>query len=180
MFQSPKCPRWNWPSPSRSRTGDARCHAAALQGRRRYQEDRLLCALDLRIPFPGKSGTKDVLVGIAAVFDGHNGAEASDMASRLLLDYFALHLNFLLDATFSSLTTTTRKLIGRLPSNGDHPVIPPLRDEIMQFRDSLPLNFDDSLHLDIIKEALLRAIHDIDATFTKVLRLQLHFSLMVN
>lgn len=172
VFQSPKCPRWNWPSSSssssRSRTGEsARCHTAALQGRRNYQEDRLLCALDLRIPFPGKSGTKDVLVGIAAVFDGHNGAEASDMSSRLLLDYFALHLNFLLDATFSSLTTTTRKLIGRLPSNGDHPVIPPLRDEIMQFRDSLPLNFDDSLHLDIIKEALLRAIHDIDATFTK-------------
>lgn len=37
-----------------------------------------------------------------------------------------------------------------------------------RFRDSLPLNFDDSLHLDIIKEALLRAIHDIDVTFTKV------------
>ncbi|KAL0725229.1 hypothetical protein Bca4012_039828 [Brassica carinata] len=176
VFQSPKCPRWN--RPSRSRTGDARCHTASLQGRRRYQEDRLLCALDLRIPFPGKSGAKDVLVGIAAVFDGHNGAEASDMASRLLLDYFALHINFLLDATFSSMTTTTiRKLIGRrLPSKGDHhPVIQP-RDEIMhlynldlnmQMRDSLPLNFDDSLHLDIIKEALLRAIHDIDATFTK-------------
>ncbi|XP_013692669.1 uncharacterized protein LOC106396741 isoform X2 [Brassica napus] len=176
VFQSPKCPRWNWPSPSRSRTGDARCHAAALQGRRKYQEDRLLCALDLRIPFPGKSGTKDVLVGIAAVFDGHNGAEASDMASRLLLDYFALHINFLLDATFSSMTTTRKLLIGRLPSNADHPVIP-LRDEIMHLynldanmqtrRDSLPLKFDDSLHLDIIKEALLRAIHDIDATFTK-------------
>ncbi|CAN6828695.1 unnamed protein product, partial [Brassica oleracea] len=177
VFQSPKCPRWNWPSPSRSRTGDARCHAAALQGRRKYQEDRLLCALDLRIPFPaGKSGTKDVLVGIAAVFDGHNGAEASDMASRLLLDYFALHINFLLDATFSSMTTTRKLLIGTLPSNADHPVIP-LRDEIMHLynldanmqtrRDSLPLKFDDSLHLDIIKEALLRAIHDIDATFTK-------------
>ncbi|KAL0668200.1 hypothetical protein Bca4012_030904 [Brassica carinata] len=176
VFQSPKCPRWNWPSPSRSRTGDARCHAAALQGRRKYQEDRLLCALDLRIPFPGKSGTKDVLVGIAAVFDGHNGAEASDMASRLLLDYFALHINFLLDATFSSMTTTRKLLIGRLPSNADHPVIP-LRDELMHLynldanmqtrRDSLPLKFDDSLHLDIIKEALLRAIHDIDATFTK-------------
>ncbi|WZY87408.1 hypothetical protein YC2023_044143 [Brassica napus] len=174
VFQSPKCPRWNWPSPSRSRTGDARCHTAALQGRRKYQEDRLLCALDLRIPFPGKSGTKDVLVGIAAVFDGHNGAEASDMASRLLLDYFALHINFLLDATFSSMTTPTKQLIGRLPSNGDHPVIP-LRDEIMhlynldpnmQTRDPLPLKFDDSLHLNIIKEALLRAIHDIDATFT--------------
>ena len=35
-------------------------------------------------------------------------------------------------------------------------------------RDPSPLKFDDSLHLNIIKEALLRAIHDIDATFTKV------------
>ncbi|KAF2566666.1 hypothetical protein F2Q68_00025865 [Brassica cretica] len=156
VFQSPKCPRWNWPSPSRSRTGDARCHAAALQGRRKYQEDRLLCALDLRIPFPGKSGTKDVLVGIAAVFDGHNGAEASDMASRLLLDYFALHINFLLDATFSSMTTTRKLLIGRLPSNADHPVIP-LRDELMHL-----YNLDANMQL-----TLLRAIHDIDATFTK-------------
>ncbi|XP_024013006.1 probable protein phosphatase 2C 51 isoform X2 [Eutrema salsugineum] len=178
VFQSPKCPRWNlqnWGSRSRTRSGGARCHAAAIQGRRKYQEDRLLCALDLRIPFPGKTGTKDVLVGIAAVFDGHNGAEASDMASKLLLDYFALHINFLLDATFSAMT---RKLIGRLPTQGEHSVIPHgvTLDEIihlynldskMQLRDSLPLNFDDSLHLDIMKEALLRAIHDVDATFTK-------------
>ncbi|AEE80468.1 kinase superfamily protein [Arabidopsis thaliana] len=177
VFQSPKCPRWilqNWGSPTHS--GAGRCHTAAIQGRRNYQEDRLLCALDLRIPFPGKTGTpKDVLVGIAAVFDGHNGAEASDMASKLLLDYFALHINFLLDATFSAMT---RKLIGRFPTKGDHSVIlhGVSRDEIMhlynldfqmQFRDSLPLHFDDSLPLDIMKEALLRAIHDIDVTFTK-------------
>nr|AAL24137.1 unknown protein [Arabidopsis thaliana] len=177
VFQSPKCPRWilqNWGSPTHS--GAGRCHTAAIQGRRNYQEDRLLCALDLRIPFPGKTGTpKDVLVGIAAVFDGHNGAEASDMASKLLLDYFALHINFLLDATFSAMT---RKLIGRFPTKGDHSVIlhGVSRDEIMhlynldfqmQFRDSLPLHFDGSLPLDIMKEALLRAIHDIDVTFTK-------------
>lgn len=54
MFQSPKCPRWNlqnWGSPTQS--GAGRCHTAAIKGRRNYQEDRLLCALDLRIPFPG-------------------------------------------------------------------------------------------------------------------------------
>lgn len=60
------------------------------------------------------------MVGIAAVFDGHNGAEASDMASKLLLDYFALHIKFLLDATFSAMT---KKLIGRLPSQEEHGVI---------------------------------------------------------
>ncbi|VVB06715.1 unnamed protein product [Arabis nemorensis] len=167
VFQSPKCPRWNlhnWGSPTHN--GGGRCHTAAIQGRRKYQEDRVLCAFDLRIPFPGKSGTKDVLVGIAAVFDGHNGPEASEMASKLLLDYFALHINFLLDATFSAMT---RKLIGKLPATGEHGVILHglSRDEIMQFQDSLLLKFDDSLHLDIMKDALLRAIHDIDATFTK-------------
>jgi serine/threonine protein phosphatase PrpC len=36
-----------------------------------------------------------------------------------------------------------------------------------RFKFSLPTNFDDSFHLDILKEALLRAIHDIDATFSK-------------
>lgn len=36
-----------------------------------------------------------------AVFDGHNGEEASDMASRLLLEYFLLHTYFLLDSTYA-------------------------------------------------------------------------------
>lgn len=42
-----------------------------------------------------------MLVGIVAVFDGHNGEEASDMASKLLLEYFLLHTYFLLDSTYS-------------------------------------------------------------------------------
>jgi hypothetical protein len=46
-------------------------------------------------------GIKDVVVGIVAVFDGHNGAEASEMASKLLMEYFVLHTYFLLDATYS-------------------------------------------------------------------------------
>ncbi|XP_019093958.1 PREDICTED: probable protein phosphatase 2C 51 isoform X6 [Camelina sativa] len=166
VFQSPKCPRWNW-GPRRTPTTTGLCHTAAIQGRRNYQEDRLLCALDLRIPFPRKSGTKDVSVGIAAVFDGHNGAEASEMASNLLFDYFALHINFLLDATFSAMTS---KSIGRLPTHPDQGLILHgllTHDFKLQFPDSFPLDLDDSLHLDIIKEALLRAIHDIDATFTK-------------
>lgn len=29
------------------------------------------------------------------------------------------------------------------------------------------MDSDDALHLEILKEALLRAIHDIDATFSK-------------
>ena len=56
VFQSPKCPRWklsNYGPDSRTTTTMARCQSAMLQGRRKSQEDRILCALDIRIPFPG-------------------------------------------------------------------------------------------------------------------------------
>lgn len=56
-------------------------------------------------------GIKEVVVGVVAVFDGHNGAEASDMASKLLLEYFVLHTYFLLDSTYS---TVFKRSIGRL------------------------------------------------------------------
>ena len=42
----------------------------------------------------GKKGPKEVRVGVVAVFDGHIGQEASEMASKLLLDYFYLHSVF--------------------------------------------------------------------------------------
>jgi len=35
---------------------------------------------------------KEVDVGVVAIFDGHNGAEACEMASKLFLDYFLLHV----------------------------------------------------------------------------------------
>lgn len=61
----------------------------------------------------GADGIKEVAVGIVAVFDGHNGAEASEMASKLLLEYFALHTYFLLDAAFSVIlkTSSSEKLL---------------------------------------------------------------------
>lgn len=48
----------------------------------------------------GKLGREEIKVGIAAVFDGHNGVEASETASRLLFEYFVLHIYFLLDSMF--------------------------------------------------------------------------------
>ncbi|KAL9357866.1 hypothetical protein Peur_051119 [Populus x canadensis] len=179
VFQSPKCPRWNLPNyDSRPRSTatapSSLCQSAMLQGRRKSQEDRTLCALDFRIPFPGKVGVKEVVVGIVAVFDGHNGAEASEMASKLLLEYFALHTYFLLDATYSFVF---KKSNGRLPNEGEKDVVFQVLNwgeesgqrklNFERFKFSLPTNFDDSFHLDILKEALLRAIHDIDATFSK-------------
>lgn len=51
-------------------------------------------------------------VGLVAVFDGHNGAEASDMASKLLVEYFIVHLYFLLDGRYSAvLKKSSDKLI---------------------------------------------------------------------
>ncbi|OMO77631.1 hypothetical protein CCACVL1_14928 [Corchorus capsularis] len=178
VFQSPKCPRWKLPdhdSGKRDATPTtARCQTAMLQGRRKHMEDRTLCMLDLHIPFPSKMGVKEVTVGIVAVFDGHNGAEASEMASKLLLDYFVLHTYFLLDATFSVVLKTP---IGRLPYMGERDIVFQVLnwDEELgghdlnfeRFKFSVPENLDDSFHLDILKEALLRAIHDIDATFSK-------------
>lgn len=66
--------------------------------------------------FIGPTGITEVTVGIVAVFDGHNGAQASDMASRLLLEYFTLHTYFLLDTTFSVFLGT---YVRRLPSKGE-------------------------------------------------------------
>ncbi|KAA8543285.1 hypothetical protein F0562_021220 [Nyssa sinensis] len=172
VFQSPKCPRWklsNYASGPRTE----RCQSAMHQGRRKSQEDRTFCALDVQIPFPGRAGLTEVMVGMVAVFDGHNGAEASEMASKLLLEYFTLHAYFLLDTTFSIIS---KKSVGRLPNNGEQDIVSEAFnwDELDQhvsdlgrFKLKMSAIFDGSFHLEILKESLLRAIHDIDATFSK-------------
>ena len=65
----------------------------------------------------GRGGIKEVTVGVVAVFDGHNGAEASDMASKLFLEYFVLHTYFLIDASYSAILKTAA---GRLETSVDH------------------------------------------------------------
>ncbi|XP_042518279.1 uncharacterized protein LOC122092049 isoform X3 [Macadamia integrifolia] len=169
VFQSPKCPRWIL-STDGFRRRKVNCESAMLQGRRRSQEDRTLCALDLQIPFPGRTGLQDVTVGIVAVFDGHNGFEASEMASKLLLEYFTLHIYFLLDGIYSSVL---KKSMGRLLHEGelavDFHVLNWDRDLGSSYRSKwvLPEIFDRTFHMEILKESLLRAIHDIDSTFSK-------------
>ncbi|ONH93502.1 hypothetical protein PRUPE_8G235000 [Prunus persica] len=173
VFQSPKCPRWTHSDYASYSRSTSRCQTAMLQGHRKSLEDRTLCALDLRIPFPGKAGVKEVTVGIVAVFDGHNGAEASEMASKLLLEYFVLHTYFLIDASYSAIL---KKGSGSLQTSADHHSIfqrynwDGLLDrhelDLGRFKHSFQANFDDSFHFEILKEALLRAIHDIDAKFS--------------
>ncbi|CAD6253396.1 unnamed protein product [Miscanthus lutarioriparius] len=116
VFQSAHCPRWTLPPHDGQGDGGGKsspmgCHVAADRGRRRSQEDRAVCALGIRIPFVEQMRIKEVDVGVVAIFDGHNGAEASEMASKLFLDYFLLHVYFLLDGIYSMLF---RKSTGKL------------------------------------------------------------------
>ncbi|CAA2974745.1 uncharacterized protein LOC111411818 isoform X2 [Olea europaea var. sylvestris] len=174
VFQSPKCPRWklsnyNSDIKQQPQSPTTTCQLAMHQGRRKSQEDRVLCALDIRIPFPGADGIKEVTVGIMAVFDGHNGAEASETASKLLLEYFILHTYFLLDTTYSILS---RKWMGKLPTTGDEGLVfqkPKLDEELDlgRFKVTLSEILDGLFPFEILREALLRAIHDIDAAFSK-------------
>ncbi|XP_062022295.1 uncharacterized protein LOC133738725 isoform X2 [Rosa rugosa] len=174
VFQSPKCPRWKHSDYTSDSRTTSRCQSAMLQGRRRSMEDRTLCALDLRIPFPGRVGIKEVTVGVVAVFDGHNGAEASDMASKLFLEYFVLHTYFLIDASYSA---KLKKASGSLETSKDHYTLSRRHNwdgllhghelDIGRFTHSYEATVDDSYHFEILKEALLRAIHDVDAKFSK-------------
>lgn len=66
------------------------CGAALLQGRRLRQEDRILCLSNIVLPPHG--GLVDVRVSMYAVFDGHTGDEASQLASQILHKRFLHHL----------------------------------------------------------------------------------------
>ncbi|WMV39946.1 hypothetical protein MTR67_033331 [Solanum verrucosum] len=70
------------------------CHFATSQGRRSYQEDRVTCDLNFTIPLSGNgAATLEVRIGAVAVFDGHIGSSASNMAARIFLDKFIVNLN---------------------------------------------------------------------------------------
>ncbi|XP_022996359.1 uncharacterized protein LOC111491615 isoform X1 [Cucurbita maxima] len=174
VFQSPKCPLWKLSDYTFQSPNAPHCQIAMHQGRRKYQEDRTLCALDIRIPFPSKTGIMEVPVGIIAVFDGHNGAEASEMASKILLEYFVVHTYFLLDATYSGIF---KRPINSFSNEKEHGTkfdqfiwnveISNRDRELGRRKYLLPADFVDDYHLEILKEALLRAIQDIDKTFSK-------------
>ncbi|XP_020099781.1 uncharacterized protein LOC109718161 isoform X2 [Ananas comosus] len=175
VLRSPQCPRWTLlqrrpsppPPPQRG------CHVAAHQGRRRSQEDRTFCALGIRIPFIGRTGIKEVDLGMVAVFDGHNGSEASDMASMLLLEYFLLHVYFLLDGIYSVVLKRPKEMLTFDQENLLQQVLNVNRGQSFHFIDwessslILPSIFDGAFHMEVLKESLLRTIYDIDSTFSK-------------
>ncbi|GAB2220745.1 hypothetical protein Droror1_Dr00008416 [Drosera rotundifolia] len=174
VFQSPKCPRWKLSSEYEFGTPrSSRCQTAVRQGRRMYQEDRTFCVLDLRVPFPGATGVTEAVVGIVAIFDGHNGSEASDMASKLLMEYLSLHTYFLLDVTFSSILERFR--LRMLKHEDKHFSLPLHEDREYEhhffdqerLKHTWPEIFDELFRLEILKESLLRTVADIDATFSR-------------
>ncbi|KAJ0974081.1 hypothetical protein J5N97_016046 [Dioscorea zingiberensis] len=175
VFLSPKCPRWNLlPEDLRHHPSSPGCHLAVQQGRRRSQEDRAVCSLGMRVPFLGKRGVEEISVSLVAVFDGHNGDEASDLASKLLMKYFSLHVYFTLDLIYSSMVKGSTE---EFTYNG----VPNFIFQELNFDEGqrlhymstgrsrwmFPMVFERSFHMLILKESLLRAIHDIDATFSK-------------
>lgn len=136
MLESPECSEWAL-SAGCPQNQTVNCQSATLQGHREYQEDRIVCHLHMKIPLLGKNGLEEVTVGVVAVFDGHGGNEASEVASKLLLDYFYMH------ALFNSYKLMTH------------------------YKGILPVTDDEITRLKILKEALLRAIHDIDVKFSQ-------------
>ncbi|KAG2562914.1 hypothetical protein PVAP13_8KG300100, partial [Panicum virgatum] len=160
VFQSAHCPRWTLPPPGAGEghgggggSSPMGCHVAADRGRRRSQEDRAICALGIRIPFVEQMRIKEVDVGVVAIFDGHNGAEASEMASKLFLDYFLLHVYFLLDVAIFNNVFNLYKDVQSNHREGSCWTLPAILDR--------------SFHMEILKESLTRAVHDIDLTFSK-------------
>ncbi|XP_075641137.1 putative protein phosphatase 2C 51 isoform X1 [Castanea sativa] len=136
VLESPECSEWVLSTES-LQNKTLNCQSATLQGHRDYQEDRILCHLDMKIPRLGKSGLEEGKVGVMAVFDGHGGKEASEMASKLLLDYFYMH------ALFKSYKLLT------------------------QYKGVLPVTDNEITHLKILKEALLNTIQEIDFKFSQ-------------
>ncbi|XP_057800995.1 probable protein phosphatase 2C 51 [Salvia miltiorrhiza] len=153
VLNSPECP-WLFSSVESSNS-TKNCQFAMLQGRREYQEDRVVCNLDLELPFsgdpgffyPGEEVPVETSIGIAAIFDGHGGDEASEMASTMLSSYFLMNVVF-----------------------GAYKRVLPSYEEYNKTQCRLrrmPAVIDRRSLRSDLEEALLRTIKDIDSEFSK-------------
>ncbi|KAK4492510.1 hypothetical protein RD792_003321 [Penstemon davidsonii] len=143
-------------SAENSHNSTKNCQFSTLQGRRDYQEDRVTCNLHMKLPFSGEDGAEEITIGIAAIFDGHGGDEASEMASRKLLGYFYMHV---MSYAYERASPINKE------NDQAHTVNSSQRKLPMIDRRSL---------LRILEEALLKTIQDIDTEFTKAC-LSIHF-----
>ncbi|XP_076926753.1 putative protein phosphatase 2C 51 [Bidens hawaiensis] len=145
VLQSPECAA-EWLQSLKNSTKV--CEFASIQGHRKYQEDRVACNLGIRLPLFGKDEMDEAKVDVLALFDGHGGIEASETAKQHLLDYFLVHViaggfkkASVLDNHHDLVSSTQRS----------HGVLVAIDDK--------------TLH-EILKEALLGAIRDIDWKFS--------------
>ncbi|XP_039114783.1 uncharacterized protein LOC120250083 isoform X4 [Dioscorea cayenensis subsp. rotundata] len=132
------------------------------------------CSYAQALYYKGRLGVEEISVSLVAIFDGHNGEEASDMASKLLLEYFVLHMYFILDLIYSSVMKSSSE---RLTYSGVQNLIfqelnldEGKRSQYMDIGRSrwmFPIVFERSFHMLMLKESLLRAIHDIEETFSE-------------
>lgn len=136
------------------------CQFASLKGQMDFNEQRIACNLNTVLPLAGKHGPEQVSIGVVALFDGIFGEEVSDAASNLLLEYLWAHSIF---ASYQ----------GKLPGN-DAKALHYLSNSTSGI---FSLNPNESRHMRSIKEALLRAIYDIDSNFLKISMKERTFSM---
>ncbi|KAG9134021.1 hypothetical protein Leryth_004709 [Lithospermum erythrorhizon] len=145
VFGSTNCNKWILGSQI-LRNKMENCNFATIQGHRDYQEDRVVCDLDMKLGF---LLGEEVTLSIAAIFDGHGGSEVSELASMKFLDYF--QVNALFNAYQHGL------YLDQESEEADR------HNSTLQR--SLVKVDDKSLH-DILEEALRRTFKDIDSEFS--------------
>ncbi|KAG5564432.1 hypothetical protein RHGRI_000575 [Rhododendron griersonianum] len=156
VLQSPECSLWI-ESIQSIHKHTTNCHFTSHHGAIKFHDQHVLCNLDMTIPLPGKYGTEEVRVWAAAVYDGHAGAEASEMASKLLLDYFLLH------SMFISINPNTEGYIMVNEGQMQH-------DVFLLSYGELPDISKQSRQRRIFEDVLVRSVNDIDSTFSKAIK----------
>ncbi|XP_051118650.1 probable protein phosphatase 2C 51 [Andrographis paniculata] len=147
VFTSLECPHSIFDANS-LKNSTRNCQFATHKGRREYQEDRIACNLELKLPLCVEDGTREITVGIAAIFDGHGGDEASELASTKLLDYYFIH----------AVLTAYKHVLMSAKTNH-------VLRTVESSQITAPTIDRDSLHK-ILEKALLRTINDIDTEFS--------------
>lgn len=163
VFRSPECHDWVL-SAKAHQNETMNCQFETTQGRRRYQEDRISCNLDMQIPLLGKNGQEDVRVGVVAVFDGHIGKDASEMASKLVLDYFFVHSTI---GSFKNWLSLKEEQNLAFQNSNEDVELEPHKSTIASLEGTSQVILQESTRTGILKEALVKTIKDIDSAFSE-------------
>ncbi|KAH7838354.1 hypothetical protein Vadar_025327 [Vaccinium darrowii] len=165
VFKSPECHDWVL-SAKAGHNETMNCQFESTKGRRRYQEDRISCNLDMKIPLLGENGLEDVRVGVVAVFDGHIGQEASEMASKLVLDYIFAHSMF---GSFKNWLSLKEEQNTASQNSNEDVELEPHKATLgsRSFEGISEVILDGSTRMGILKRALVKTIKDIDSSFTE-------------